>query len=194
MERRARRTFVIDSDVSEKINEASGGHPIEVNLLVNKALRRYLDWGRFADSFKLVVSDPRLMRTLWSHVSIDAARQMGAHNGNDTVVEFILYYFRKFDLETVLKTFKVIGGEYSNSFVYSEFGENHTRTVILRHGMGSRASAFYGASIRALCDRLGLTVDVEETDDSIICKIRGADVVRSTTPMKIRDQLDRKVA
>ena len=184
---------MVDSDVSEKINEASGGHPIEVNLLVNKALRRYLEWGRFADSFKLVVSDPRLMKTLWSHVSVDAARQMGVHNGNDTVVEFILYYFRKFDLETVLKTFRVIGGEYSNAFMYSEFGENQNRTVILRHGMGESASAFYGSSFKALCDRLGLGVHVEESEDQVVCKIHRPEA-KSAAPMTIKDQLDRKSA
>lgn len=141
-------------------------------MLVNKALRRYIDWGRFVESFKLVTSDPRLMKLFWSHLTVDEAREAGLQNGNSMVVEFILYYFRKFDLDSVLKTFRVIGAEYSNAFAYSEIGDESNRTIILRHSMGRSASAYYGASLKALSGRLGLDVDLEESEDQLLCKIR----------------------
>jgi hypothetical protein len=174
--KRARRTFAIDPDVSEKIDKLTGGHPIEVNVLVNKALLRYMEWGRYVDNFKLVTSDPRLMKTLWSYMTVDDARRLGAENGRDTVVEFIIYYFQKFDLESVLKTFKVIGAEYSNSFVYSDFGEGHNRTIILRHGLGRAASAYYGATLKGLLSRLGLDAELEEAEDQLICKVHGKEI------------------
>jgi hypothetical protein len=189
LERRTRRSFTIDPDVSEKIDELVGGHNLEVNLIVNKALRRYIEWGRFVDGFKLVTSDPQLMKLLWSHLSVDEAREMGTQNGNNTVVEFILYYFRKFDLDSVLKTFRVIGAEYSNSYIYSEFGGGRSRTIILRHSMGRSATAYYGASLRALCDRLGLEVELEESEDQLVCKIHGAEKVQSLTPRTFKEQL-----
>jgi hypothetical protein len=149
------------------------GHPLEVNLLVGKALRRYIEWGRFVDGFKLVTIDPQLLKLFWSHLTVDEAREMGTQNGNNRVVEFILSYFRKFDLDSVLKIFRVIGAEYSNAYVYSESGDDSNRTIILRHRMGLTASAYYGASLKALWDRLGLKVELEESDDQVICKIRG---------------------
>jgi hypothetical protein len=176
--RLTRRTFAIDPEISEKIDDLSGGHPLEANLLANKALRRYIDWGRFVDSFKLVTIDPRLLKLFWSHLTVDEAREMGLQNGKSTVVDFILYYFHKFDLESVLKVFKVIGAEYSNAYIYSEFGDNENRTIVLRHGMGRSASAYYGASLQALCNRLGLEMELEESDDQLICKIRGTNVAR----------------
>ena len=175
MSRLTRRTFAIEPELSEKIDDLSGSHPLEANLLANKALRRYVDWGRFVDSFKLVTIDPRLLKVFWSHLTDDEARELGKHNGNSTVVEFILYYFRKFDLDSVLKTFRVIGAEYSNVFVYSEFGDDINRTIILRHGMGRNASVYYGASLKALCDRLGMELELEESDDQLICKMRGVE-------------------
>jgi hypothetical protein len=142
-------------------------------------LRRYVDWGRFVDSFKLVTIDPRLLRLFWSHVKVEEAREMGLQNGKSTVVDFILYYFHKFDLESVLKIFKVIGAEYSNVFVYSEFGDESNRTIVLRHGMGRSASAYYGASLQALCNRLGVEMELEESDDQLVCKILGANVTKA---------------
>lgn len=165
------------------------GHNIETNLLVNKALRRYLEWGRYAESFKLVTSDQRLMRTLWSYVPVDAAREMGIQNGNNTVVEFILYYFRKFDLESVLKTFRVIGAEYSNAYLYSEFGDDQKRTVILRHHMGRSASAFYGASFKALCNRLGLDLALEESEDQVVLQIHGVRAPKGLASGQVAEQL-----
>jgi hypothetical protein len=138
---------------------------------VNKALLRYLEWGRFVDNFKLVTIDPRLLKLFWSHVPIEEAREMGVKNGSDSVAEFILYYFRKFDMETVLKTFRVIGSEYSNVYAYSESIDGDNRTIILRHGMGKSASAYYGASLKALCNRLGIAVDLKESDDQVICEM-----------------------
>jgi hypothetical protein len=155
------------------------GHPLEVNLLVGKALRRYIEWGRFVDGFKLVTIDPQLLKLFWSHLTVDEAREMGTQNGNNRVVEFILSYFRKFDLDSVLKIFRVIGAEYSNAYVYSESGDDSNRTIILRHRMGLTASAYYGASLKALWDRLGLKVELEESDDQVICKIRGVDKKQS---------------
>jgi hypothetical protein len=180
--RLTRRTFAIEPDLSEKIDDLVDRHTLEANLLVSKALRRYIEWGRFVENFKLVTSDPRLMKLFWSHLTIDEARETGLQNGNSMVVEFILYYFRKFDLESVLKTFRVIGAEYSNAFVFSESGDDRNRTIILRHGMGRSASAYYGASLKALSGRLGLEVELEESDDQLVCKIRRVDSEQRVAP------------
>jgi len=177
-----RRTFALELEVGEKIDALVDGHTLEANLLVNKALRRYIEWGRFVESFKLVTTDPRLMKLFWSHLTVDEARQIGLQNGNGTVIEFILSYFRKFDIDSVLKTFRVIGAEYSNAFVYSELGDDRNRTIILRHSMGRSASAYYGASLKALTSRLGLEVELEESDDQLVCKIRRVEKEQRATP------------
>jgi len=189
LERRTRRTFTIDPDVSEKIDKMVDGHSLEVNVLVSKAIRRYIEWGRYVDSFKLVTSDPRLMKMLWSHVTVEEAREMGTQNGKDTVVEFILYYFRKFDLDSVFKTFEMIGGQYANAYVYSEFRDKDGRTIILRHTMGLSASAYYGASFKALCDRLGVKCELDESEDQMICKIIGAGMLKTVAPKTLKEQL-----
>ena len=175
MARLTRRTFAIDREVGELIDALVDGHSLEVNLLVNKALRHYIEWGRFVDGFKLVTIDPQLLKLFWSHLTADEAREMGTQNGNNRVVEFILSYYRKFDLDSVLKIFRVIGAEYSNAYVYSESGDDSNRTVILRHGMGLSASAYYGASLKALCNRLGMELELEESDNQLVCNIRAVD-------------------
>ncbi len=111
---------------------------------------------------------------------------MGLQNGNSVVVEFILYYFRKFDLESVLQTFRVIGAEYSNAFAYSESGDDRNRTIILRHSMGQSASAYYGASLKALSVRLGFEVELEETDDQLVCKIRRVNKEQTVAPKTLK--------
>jgi hypothetical protein len=131
--------------------------------------------GKIVENFKLITSESRLMKLFWSHLTVEEAREMGLQNGNGMVVEFILYYFRKFDLESVLKTFRVIGAEDSNAFVYSESGDDRNRTVVLRHNMGKSASAYYGASLKALSARLGMEMELGESDDQLVCKIRHVD-------------------
>jgi hypothetical protein len=45
--------------------------------------------------------------------------------------------------------------------------------------MGRSASAYYGASLKALCDRLGMELELEEGDDQLVCKIRAVEKVKS---------------
>lgn len=186
MARLTRRTFAIEPEIGEIIDALTHDHTLEANLLVNKALRRYLEWGRFVDGFKLVTIDPRLYKLFWSHLTVDEARDMGLQNGNNNVVEFVLSYYHKFDLDSVLKIFKVIGAEYSNVYAYAESGDSDNRTIILRHGMGRSASAYYGASLKALCDRLGMELELEESEDQLVCKILGAEKEKSVVQNRQR--------
>src|SRR2546430_16448521 len=79
LERRTRRTFTIDPDVSEKIDKLVGGHNLEVNVLVNKAIRRYIEWGRYVDSFKLVTSPPSLTNTPCPPPTLQQPRPPATH-------------------------------------------------------------------------------------------------------------------
>ncbi len=45
--------------------------------------------------------------------------------------------------------------------------------------MGRSASAYYGASLKALCDRLEMEIELEEGDDQLICKIHSVDREKS---------------
>src|SRR5207248_1117722 len=123
------------------------------------------------------------------HVSVGEAREIGTKTGKDTVVEFIVYYLRKLDLDSVLKMFEVIGAEYANAYVYSEFGDKDSRTIILRHSMGLSASAYYGASFKALCDRLGVNCELEESEDQMTCKISSAGMLKTIAPKTLKEQL-----
>src|SRR5439155_25703140 len=80
LERRTRRTFTIDPDVSEKIDKMVGGHNLEGNGRVNRAIRRYMEWGRYVDRFKLLTSDPRLMRTTGTDGTVGESRGMGTQS------------------------------------------------------------------------------------------------------------------
>jgi len=64
--------------------------------------------------------------------------------------------------------------------------------VILRHGMGGAASAYYGASFKALCDRLGMEAVLEESEDQIVCKIRGTETLQTITPRTFKEQLGKE--
>src|SRR5207237_10922248 len=82
------------------------------------------------------------------------------------------YHSLIFDFDAVLTTIRVMGAEDTNKYVDTESDDEGKPTIIMRHGMGMSASAYYGASFNALCHRLGLKVDLEESDDQLIFKIR----------------------
>jgi hypothetical protein len=112
-----------------------------------------------------------------NHLTDEEARNIGKQSGNDTSIEFIRSYFHKFDLETLLESFRVIGDLFMHAFKYNEFVENSHRTIILRHNAGLRVSAYYSEILKTLCSRLNIEVEVHETEAQITATIRSLESV-----------------
>ena len=55
--------------------------------------------------------------------------------------------------------------------------------------MGLSASAYYGASFKALCDRLGVKCELEESEDQMTCKISSASTLKTVAPKTLKEQL-----
>jgi len=55
--------------------------------------------------------------------------------------------------------------------------------------MGLSASAYYGASFKALCDRLGVRCELEESEDQMICKIGSSSMLKTIAPKTFKEQL-----
>src|SRR5207247_10835134 len=115
--------------------------------------------------------------------------RVGSRTATVAVGERILYDFHKVDLDSGRNTLQGICAEYCNAYVYSEFGDRQNRTGILRHSVGRVASAYYGASLQALCSRLGLNLELEESDDQVICKIAGGGSLRGVLPKTFNEQM-----
>lgn len=177
-----KRTIRMDFDISEKLEDLSTKQRLAFNSLLNKALRRYVDWEVFAESFGLITVEKKVWKTLLGRLTELEARELGRRVGAQSTMDFVTYYFRRFDLESVICCLQLLGAEYMRNFQFVDFGEGDgTRTVVLRHSLGPAASAFYGESVRTLFERLHVSAEIEESDDQIVLRIISAEKDKKTT-------------
>lgn len=174
-----KRTIRIETEANDKVETLSREHHVSVDSLLNKAVRWYVDWELFAERVGLIQISPGLWKLLMNKLSDAEAREIGRNSGGDASVEFIRSYFHRFDLATVLESFKILGEQFMHTFRYAEFGDDERRTVVLNHKAGIRVSAYYAEVFRALCKRLGIEVSVDESEDQIVATITNQARVKS---------------
>jgi hypothetical protein len=171
-----------DMETNDRFEALSLHEHASVNALYEKALRRYIEWDVFADKIGLVQISLSLWKFFMNKLTDAEVRELGRRSGGDASVEFITSYFHRFDLDTVLESFRLLGDQYMHNFKYTDFGDASHRTVILHHKAGPHVSAYYAEVFKALCEKVQVEVRIEESDDQIVLTIRDPRLERETQP------------
>jgi hypothetical protein len=72
----------------------------------------------------------------------------------------------------VLKAAELLGTAYGNAYTFEHSFDGKSHTIILKHDMGPRMSAYLAESWKMIGERLGVQLDLSETEDQIAIKIR----------------------
>src|SRR2546428_4872066 len=136
------RTLRLGEDVEAGIVEMAEREQFSFNLLANRALRKLVEWDDKAEKSGLIQVPTSLVEKVFSILSDEEARELGREAGANTLPEMVLFWFKKFNMETALKAMEMIGN-YGNAFrlPYTPDGETHTEVV--KHDRRPRLSAFY---------------------------------------------------
>ncbi len=139
-----------------------------MNVITNKALRRYVDWEANAEKFGTVTTSASTIKKFFDYLSESQAKEMGLWWGENQVPGIVTYFFKKFDLESVLKALEFLGAQYGRAFTFDHSFDGKTHTLIVKHDMGYKASVFYAEAAKAAFAHLGLATDMFVTEDQLI--------------------------
>src|SRR5712664_368465 len=162
------RTFRLDSDVSHKLATIAEADRVSMNVVANKALRRYVDWDSNAEKFGTVTTSASTIKKFFDYLSVEQAKEMGKWWGENQVPGIVTYFFKKFDFDSVLKALEFLGAQYGRAFTFDGSFDGKTHTLIVKHDMGYKASAFYAEAAKAAFAHLNLGTDIFVTDDQLI--------------------------
>jgi hypothetical protein len=165
------RTLRLDDELDKNLLKLADGERVSVNLLINKALRRYVEWDAYVSKFGMLSISKRLMRVLFDHLTDEQARELGRQSGKDAGPELVNFWYKKFDLENTLKAFQDLIGKYSNDFQFDYRFDGKSHVLILKHDTGLKASLYYSESVRAIFNLLGMKVETSETEDQVVATL-----------------------
>jgi hypothetical protein len=138
------RTLRVDKDLDRAIAAVAAKERVSVNFLVNRCIRRYVEWDYPSAEFGMV-SVPNL---LWEELTKDkdgsALEQLGRKVAQEYLRPAALYLTGEFTAASateVLRRASLYGGTFS--FNVDEGQDTHNRVIVLRHDQGSLWSRYF---------------------------------------------------
>jgi len=165
------RTIRIERDVDDFLRKFGEREGVSVNLLVNKAIRRLVEWDIYAEKFGLVALPSSLIERMMERLSDDEASELGRWVGQNLIPEFITFWFKEVSLQAMVIGFPRLQSRYGRAFEYEEHVDGGKWTIILKHSAGSKWSVYYEALLKiAFRDMLQTDLLIEKTDNQVVAR------------------------
>jgi hypothetical protein len=170
-------------EVEKQLGEIASSEKITVNGLVNRVLRKFVDWDYYAEKGGFASSPPRqflmiparweLFPRLLSHASHDDAARLGRWAGRNVTREVAVFWFKQFSVSTALKTLELFASRFARRYEHSHNTIGKEEVVTIRHGMGRSWSIFYEHLVRTVFEELlGRKVKITQTKNQIVAHIQ----------------------
>ncbi len=165
------RTLRLEGELDEDLLRLAENENISVNLLINKALTRYVEWDANSEKFGLISISKRLLRNLLERIPEDVVRELGKQSGKEGGPELVTFFYKKFDMDTLLKAIENLTSKYANNFKFEHHFDGKTHTLVMKHDTGLKASAYYAESVKAVFALLGLKAKTIETEAQVVATV-----------------------
>ena len=162
------RVSRISEDLDKLLQRDAEDKRMSVNALVISILTKYAEWDRYSDRFGYVSVGRELFKAILETADREQLETIGDELGAQLPKQFILFWFKKINLETFLEYASLVSryGGISKSEV--EF-EGRECTVSSLHELGPKWSAFMQHFLDgSLQSTLGIKAKFDTTKNSVV--------------------------
>jgi hypothetical protein len=176
MSSKRKKTAVMTVRLSKELNdvllEDAESNGITASSLVNRIVKKYVEWDRHAEKFRFVSIPAENFRSLLEQLDDKTIPSLVRALGLDQPEALTLFWFKKISLETVLETVNVLG-KYSGLFVHEIEYKEGSHIITLRHGLGRKWSAYIGTFISEFIEKeLNVVPETICTDETAVITFR----------------------
>jgi hypothetical protein len=180
MSRKVTRTIRLDDDLDKAIGERARAARVSVNSMMNRLIRKYIDWDVPASMFGLGPVAASLFNRLFDEIDEKKAEELGRKFAQEFFVPFATYLFGEFTFESSVMLFRR-SSDYGGRFTFDSHSDRRNHVIVLRHNAGEKVTAFYCGMMKGLySDALMMTAKVSCTRD--LCEVRLPVAAQFATP------------
>jgi predicted hydrocarbon binding protein len=162
----------LDDELDRAIQNRARESNVSVNFLVNRCIRKYIEWDIPAEKFGLGPVAAILLNRLFDEVDEETSAEIGRWAAREFFAPFCRYLFGEFTFETSILTFRR-ASEYGSRYIFDTTSDARNRIIVLRHNGGQKISSFYAGIFKGIySDILKMELNVESTRDYCVAQLR----------------------
>ncbi len=167
------RTVRLSPEVDQNLQKLAKRERVSVNFLVNLSLKRLTEWDSSAEKFGFVAVPGFLHAKMYSYFSEEQARELGEWAGKNFGRDFVLFWFKKINLDTVLEALNLLSSRYARIFSLEHNFDGKVHTIVVKHGLGGKGSIFNEEFLTSLFkELLNLSTESEHTEDQVVVRLK----------------------
>jgi hypothetical protein len=140
---------------------------MSVSAIVNRSLRHFVEWDRFAEFFGLMTFTPMLVEEMVDRLSPDEARAKGRKNAVELAKPMIMLMTGEFNTDHALEALRMFGPG-TRAFKFEDRAEGGKHVMVIRHAMGKNWSAYYQGMLAGIFED-GLHVPLKTSTTQRTC-------------------------
>lgn len=168
----ATRSFRVEKDISDILDEEAERMGISVNALVNIILKHYSEFNRFLSKIDLVILNRDILTKLLEYTEDQYLFKLGLELGETIPKDTILFWKKELDNQNVFEYLEKIICRYGLLGTYDEINQQNEKIIVIRHRLGKKGSMFLHGYIKSTFNIVGLNNDIEITESSVKAKIK----------------------
>ncbi|NOJ30150.1 MAG: hypothetical protein DA328_08295 [Nitrososphaeraceae archaeon] len=134
-------TFRIDSETLKSLQSESDAQNITLNTLINKILKRYVEWDTYEPKLDMIPMARQVISGLFNLMTEEEISYLANNFGRNAVKDISLFMKMGLDPNSFLKWFE---SRMKRSFIEFNSTQNNDHfTCILKHNMGYNWSLYH---------------------------------------------------
>lgn len=134
-------TFRLDDDIVKKLRAESGNRQVSTNVLVNQALRRFLEWDMYEPVAGFVMINKRVFTQVFGKMKQEEVIDIATRIGKNEVRDIALFMRGRMDLPSFLSWFEM--RMINSSVQVSHTNQDGSHTYMMRHDIGKNWSIYH---------------------------------------------------
>ena len=164
------RTMRVEDDVDDAVHDIAERERVSVNLVVNRALRRFVEWEQSSASRGMVSVPPALLVKLMSNRKPEEARELGRWTGSHLFIPNLRTQYATVTVGVAIRGVSQLSS-YGGRFEFDHKVTGKMHTVYIRHSLGLRWSSYYAGAMEAIFGEfLRKKIRLRVTEELCLCQ------------------------
>ncbi|MDE1767636.1 MAG: hypothetical protein KGI27_15385, partial [Thaumarchaeota archaeon] len=133
-------TFRLDDDAIHRLRDLSKVQEVSTNTLVNRALKRFIDWDVYLPRSGFVILSKPVLKKLFDGLDEKSVVEIASTIGKEGIEDIALFMRGKVELTSFISWYETL--MINSSVQVSHLVDNGFHNMVLKHDLGRKWSLY----------------------------------------------------